>query len=102
MCSSLGYHDEGTGTHYGVPRSTARGRRGMGTNNLDGTLPAELGKLTDLEALCAALLRRRAAIGGTGRRRAYAFAVVCSDCSYNKLSGTIGSWIGSIAKLAWL
>ena len=36
----------------------------MWTNNLDGTLPAELGKLTDLESLCAALRRRRAAIGG--------------------------------------
>ena len=64
MCSSLGYHDEGTGTHYGVPRSTARGRRTMGMNSLDGTLPAELGKLTDLESLCAALRRRRTAIGG--------------------------------------
>jgi hypothetical protein len=26
----------------------------MAVNNLDGTLPAELGKLTDLERLCAA------------------------------------------------
>ncbi len=33
----------------------------MFDNNLDGTLPAELGKLTDLEGLCAALRRRRAA-----------------------------------------
>jgi hypothetical protein len=33
----------------------------MGENNLDGTLPAELGKLTDLELLCAALRRRRRA-----------------------------------------
>jgi hypothetical protein len=30
-------------------------------NNLDGTLPAELGKLTDLELLCAALRSCRAA-----------------------------------------
>jgi hypothetical protein len=60
----LGCH-EGKGTHYGVPRSTARAGRGMGDNGLDGTLPAELGKLTDLESLCAALRRRRcAAIGG--------------------------------------
>ena len=54
----------GRALNYGVPRSTARGRRNMGGNGLDGTLPAELGKLTDLEYLCAALLRRGAAIGG--------------------------------------
>ena len=74
----------------------------MGTNNLDGTLPAELGKLTDLEALCAALRRRRAAVAGTGRRRAHAPALVRSQCSENKLSGTIGGWIGSMAKLTYL
>jgi hypothetical protein len=45
-------------------RGTARGGRDMGTSNLDGTLPAELGKLTDLETLCAALRRLRAAFGG--------------------------------------
>jgi hypothetical protein len=55
--SSWGSYPEGTGTHHGVPRSTARGGRNMGVNNLDGTLPAELGKLTDLERLCAALRR---------------------------------------------
>jgi hypothetical protein len=38
----------------------------------------------------------------TGRRRAYAPVVVCSQCYENKLSGTIGSWIGSMAKLTWL
>ena len=54
--------NEGTRTHNGVPRSTARGGRSMAKNHLDGTLPAELGKLTDLEYLCATL--RRAAIGG--------------------------------------
>ncbi len=74
----------------------------METNNLDGTLPAELGKLTDLETLCAALRRRRAAIGGTGRRPAQTPTVVCSYCPKNKLSGTIGSWIGSMAKLTYL
>jgi hypothetical protein len=42
-------------------RSAARGGRFTGTNTLDGTLPAELGKLTDLESLCVALRRRRAA-----------------------------------------
>jgi hypothetical protein len=38
----------------------------MGENGLNGTLPAELGKLTDLEHLCAALRRRH---WWTGRRR---------------------------------
>jgi hypothetical protein len=50
-----------------APRS---GGRYMGVNHLDGTLPAELGKLTDLEILCAALRRRRATHRRTGRRRA--------------------------------
>ncbi len=59
--SSLGYAEF---ARYGVLRNTARGGRNMETNQLDGTLPAELGKLTDLEQLCAALRRRRAAIGG--------------------------------------
>ncbi len=45
-----------------MPRSTVRAGRNIWWNNLDGTLPAELGKLTDLEYLYAAL--RRAAIGG--------------------------------------
>ncbi len=66
-------------------------------NGLDGTLPAELGKLTDLESLCAALRRRRAA-----HRRNRCTAVVCRQCQQNKLSGTIGSWIGSMAKLTFL
>ena len=74
----------------------------MRTNHLDGTLPAELGKLTDLDELCAAgsappLLRSPSA--GPVRRRAGALAVARRDCSGNKLSGTIGGWIGSMAKL---
>jgi hypothetical protein len=36
---------------------------------------------------------------GASRSRA---AMVRSACSENKLSGTIGSWIGSMAKLAYL
>ncbi len=52
MWCSLGYL-EGTGTHYGVLRNTARGGRNVDANGLDGTLPAELGKLTDLDTLCA-------------------------------------------------
>ena len=93
---------EWTGTHYGVPRGTARGGRKFWRNNLDGTLPAELGKLTDLEDLCAALRRRRAAIGGPVGAARLRAAVVRSDCGENKLSGTIGGWIGSIAKLSSL
>jgi hypothetical protein len=39
----------------------------------------------------------------TGQRRPYALrTVVRSDCSTNKLGGTIGSWIGSMAKLTFL
>jgi hypothetical protein len=34
--------------------------------------------------------------------RAHAPAVECSNCATNKLSGTIGSWIGSMAKLTFL
>ncbi len=79
--------------------------RDVAANNLDGTLPAELGKLTDLEALCAALRRccRRAAHRrDQSAPRAHASAVVRSDFRANKLSGTIGGWIGSMAKLTWL
>jgi hypothetical protein len=32
----------------------------------------------------------------------HAPAVVRSYCGENKLSGTIGGWIGSMAKLTWL
>ncbi len=99
MWSSLGYPEF---AHYGVPRSTARGGRSLWDNQLDGSLPAELGKLTDLEDLCAALRRHRAAIGGPVSAARLCAAVVCSACNRNKLSGTIGSWIGSMAKLTLL
>ena len=51
------------------PRSdpTVRDGRGMFGNSLDGSLPAELGKLTNLERLCAALRRRRAQPWESGR-----------------------------------
>ena len=76
----------------------------MGVNHLDGTLPAELGKLTDLEALCAALRRRCRAAHRRDRSapRAHTLAVVSRQCQQNKFSGTIGDWIGSLAKLAFL
>ena len=50
----------------------------MGVNNLDGTLPAELGKLTDLERLCAALRYRRAA---NRRDRSAPHACALWDCA---------------------
>ncbi len=76
----------------------------MWVNNFDGTLPAELSKLTDLETLCAALRRccRAAHRRDRSAPRAYAPAVVRSYCGENKLSGTIGGWIGSMAKLTFL
>jgi hypothetical protein len=50
-----------------------------------------------------ACLRAAQPIGGPGKRRAlHAPPVVRSDCRENKLSGTIGSWIGSMAKLTYL
>ena len=101
LVEQLGYPEGGTGTHYAVPHSTARGGRALGTNHLDGTLPAELGKLTDLEILCAALRRRRTAVADRSAPRLRG-AAVCSECGKNKLSGTIGSWIGSMAKLTYV
>ena len=74
----------------------------MWANNLDGTLPAELGNLRDLERLCAALRRRRAAHRRDRSAPRSRAAVMRSDCNTNLLSGTIGSWIGSMAKLTWL
>ncbi len=69
---------------------------------MDGTLPAELGKLTDLETLCAALRRRRAAHRRDRSAPRSRAAMMRSACGENKLSGTIGSWIGSMAKLTLL
>ena len=83
-------------------RSDACCGRHLWGNDLDGTLPAELGKLTDLELLCvspplwAAAVRSDFRRVGSARLRA---AMICRGCNENKFSGTIGSWIGSMAKL---
>jgi hypothetical protein len=37
-------------------------------------------------------------VGARGLTR----CVVCSECDRNNFTGTIGSWIGSMAKLTWL
>ena len=49
--------------------------------------------------ICAAALRSHGGPVGIACLRA---AVVCSNFGRNKLSGAIGSWIGTMAKLAWL
>ncbi len=70
-------------------------------NSLTGAVPPELGKLTDLEDLCAAPRRLRIGDGRTRRARS-----VCgwlrSSLSSNRFSGTLGSWVGSLAKLSGL
>ena len=75
----------------------------MGGNNLSGTLPPELGKLTDLERLCArppaaAMRRGRPRIGG---RVAHARRVR-SELGSNGFGGAVGGWVSSLAKLTWL
>ena len=72
-------------------------------NKLSGTLPPELGKLTDLELLCArppaaAMRRGRPRIGG---RVAHARRVR-SELSSNGFGGAVGGWVSSLAKLTWL
>ncbi len=73
----------------------------MGENSLTGAVPPELGKLTDLEDLCAAPRRLRVGDGRTRRARS-----VCvwlrSELASNGFSGTLGSWVGSLAKLTRL
>ncbi len=70
----------------------------MAANSLTGAVPPELGKLTNLEELCAAPRRPRVGDGRTRRARS-----VCgwlrSWLSSNRFSGTLGSWVGSLAKL---
>ena len=84
--------------------TSARGRSAWG-NQLSGAVPAALGALTDLELLRA----RPLASGGKARHgplrrsvRSCARAVLRSGLGSNRLTGTIGSWISSLAKLAYL
>ncbi len=73
----------------------------MQSNSLTGAVPPELGTLTDLVSLCAAPRRLRVGDGRTRRARS-----VCvwlrSALSSNRFSGTLGSWVGSLAKLSYL
>ena len=87
-------------------RETSALRSAADGNKLSGTLPAALGALTDLVALCARPLPQACA-AGTARRgpasaesvRSRARAVLRSSLHSNGLTGTIGGWIGSLAKL---
>ncbi len=80
----------------------------MSENALLGTLPAELGELTDLERLCGRLptlglgAQRCPGTLGIVARIAVVLCRVCSLLHSNVFSGTIGSWIGSMAKLTYL
>jgi hypothetical protein len=76
-------------------------------NKLSGALPAALGALTDHVALCARPPIPRGGEGPARPRsaesvRSRARAVLRSYLGYNGLTGTIGSWIGSLAKLTVL
>jgi hypothetical protein len=89
-----------------LPSESARGSAANG-NKLSGALPAALGALTALELLCARPLgarREGPARGGKARRGPLrrSDAVLRSELSSNGLTGTIGSWIGSLAKLKLL
>jgi hypothetical protein len=89
-------------------RETSALRSAAFGNKLSGTLPAALGALTDLVELCA----RSPPIprGGEGPARprsaesvrSRARAVRRSYLDSNGFTGTIGSWIGSLAKLTYL
>ena len=86
-------------------RKTSAFRSAAEKNKLSGALPAALGALTDLVGLCARPAQARAA--GKARRgpapaesvRSRARAVLHSYLDSNGLTGTIGGWIGSLAKL---
>ena len=89
-------------------RLTSAFRSAAEGNKLSGTLPAALGALTDLVALCARA-PKPAPAGKARRRRApaesvrpRARAVLRSYLGSNGFTGTIDSWIGSLAKLTLL
>jgi hypothetical protein len=50
---------------------------------------------------CIASQRARSHGGPVGAAHLRA-VMACSDCQQSKFSGTIGSWIGSMAKLTFL
>ena len=82
-------------------------RRDVSSNGLGGTLPPELGRLTDLVNLYAPFSctrRMRPCCDGPAPLR-IALALWlgrCSRLALNKFTGTIGSWIDSISKLTYL
>jgi hypothetical protein len=81
--------------------TSARGSD-VSSNHLTGTLPAALGALTDLSALCARPLgarREGPARPAPPNQRSRTRAVLRSGLESNVLTGTIGSWISSLAKL---
>ena len=86
-----------------APARWRRWGRSVFGNKLSGTLPPELGKLTDLESLCArppaaAMRPGRPRIGG---RVAHARRVR-SELGSNGFGGAVGGWVSSLAKLTWL
>jgi hypothetical protein len=102
------YHPRARARADSMRRETSAFGSDASRNKLSGALPAALGALTDLVELCA----RTSAIprGGDGPARprsaeavrSRARAVLRSYLGWNGLTGTIGGWIGSLAKLTGL
>jgi hypothetical protein len=92
-------------THARVHQLTSARGSVAAFNKLSGALPAALGALTALVKLCARPLgarREGPARPAPPHRCAHARAVLRSDLRSNGLTGTIGSWISSLAKLKLL